>query len=140
MPIPRPRFTLAWLMLAVALLAIALAGLRSPFWPIVPPIEIILIGFAIDRSRGGSGIRGAMIGGIVGFAGVALGCVAIALLTATGPSSQPRSPLAVLVAVLASGLFGWGVGMAVGIGASRMAETLDELRSVVGRRRRSSPA
>ncbi len=70
----RFRFTLAQLIKLIAVSAVAFATLRTPIWPMVLAIGPIMPGFAIDRSRGGPGILGAMLAGLVTFVvfGVAL--------------------------------------------------------------------
>jgi hypothetical protein len=64
---PRLRFTIGQLVTLVAAVAVALAVLRTPVWPIVLAIGPILPGFTMDRARGGAGIVGAMLAGALTF-------------------------------------------------------------------------
>jgi hypothetical protein len=66
--LPRCRFTLGQLMKVISALAVVLAVIRTPFWPLLPVIGIILAGFAIDCAGGGTGIGGATIAGLASFA------------------------------------------------------------------------
>jgi hypothetical protein len=49
-------------------LAVVLAVIRTPFWPLLPAFAIALGGFAFNRAGGGNGIAGATVAGLVTFA------------------------------------------------------------------------
>jgi hypothetical protein len=76
--LPRCRFTLGQLIKAIAALAVVLAVIRTPFWPFLPAIGIVLAGFTIDRAGGGTGIGGATMAGFASF--VAFGLVILPLV------------------------------------------------------------
>jgi hypothetical protein len=57
---PKMQFTLGQLMGLIAVCALGLAALSTPFALFVVAIGIVVPGFTIDRFRGGAGILGAM--------------------------------------------------------------------------------
>jgi hypothetical protein len=63
----RFRFTIGQLIKLVAVSALAFATLRTPIWPIILAIGPIMPGFSIDRARGGPGILGSMLAGVITF-------------------------------------------------------------------------
>jgi hypothetical protein len=64
----RFRFTIGQLITLIAVSAVLSAVLRTPFWPLLPAIGIVLGGFTVDRATGGRGVEGATAAGLVGFA------------------------------------------------------------------------
>jgi hypothetical protein len=66
MKVHRLRFTIGQGITLIAVLAVFFASLRTPFWPLVLALGLILGGFEVDRSRGELGIDGAMIAGVIG--------------------------------------------------------------------------
>jgi hypothetical protein len=69
MRFPRIRFTIGQLIGLVAALAVLFAVLRTPFWPLIPTVAMVLFGFRRDRARGGDGLGGAIIAGIIALPG-----------------------------------------------------------------------
>jgi hypothetical protein len=65
---PRCRFTLGQLLKLIAASAVALAVIRTPFWPLLPAVGIALAAFSVDRASGGTGIEGATMAGLASFA------------------------------------------------------------------------
>lgn len=72
MRIPWFQFTLKQLCALIVALAIVFALLRAPFGPLLLAIGITLTGFAIDRTRGGSGFRGGILACVLVHLGVGL--------------------------------------------------------------------
>jgi hypothetical protein len=62
----RFRFTIGQVIALIIESAVLFAALRTPFWPAVLAIQVVLAGFAVDRAKGGNGIYGAMIAGAIG--------------------------------------------------------------------------
>jgi hypothetical protein len=56
----------------VAICAVFFALLRTPGAPLIVAIGFVLIGFAVDRAKGGMGIRGGTLGGCIGFFGIGI--------------------------------------------------------------------
>lgn len=111
MSLPRLRFTIGQLHKVVAVVAVFLAVLRAHGWPIMPGTGIILVGFAVDRARGGPGIYGAMIAGVIGVPTVIL-LVYVALLLPVGGRSIDLSNL--VLEMFVGGFVGGAVGTALG--------------------------
>jgi hypothetical protein len=70
MQLPRFRFTLVQLIQVVAVLAVCFTVIRTPFGPLALWVGIILVGFAIDRARGGAGFRGGILVGVLCYLGL----------------------------------------------------------------------
>ena len=66
MRLPRPRLTIRWMMGAVLILACHFALLRSPLGPSIALFTGTILGASIQRSTGGRGTLGGVIGGVVG--------------------------------------------------------------------------
>jgi hypothetical protein len=67
MRLHRFRFTIRQLIKLVAVSALTFATLRTPIWPVALAIGLIMPGFSIDRARGGLGIIGSMLAGVITF-------------------------------------------------------------------------
>jgi hypothetical protein len=72
MGLPNFQVSLRQSMKWVALCAGLFAMMRTPAWPMVLTTAPVVLGFAIDRARGGAGILGAVLAGIVEFVGIGL--------------------------------------------------------------------
>jgi hypothetical protein len=110
MPHPRFRFTLWQLIKVVACLAVFFAMLRTPAWPFFLAIAPIIPGFALDRARGGPGIFGSMLAGLIEFLGLGLAALIysrFSFVPGVGPIDSP-SLLVGAVFLIVLGL-AWGV-------------------------------
>jgi hypothetical protein len=108
---PRYRFTIGQLIKLIAALAVLFTVLRTPFWPLVVGIGMILAGFARDRAKGGAGFFGAMVAGTIGFP-----CVGVAFYVCLQLLDQSHSfdfPGLVVLGFY-GGVIGWAVGTVVG--------------------------
>lgn len=105
---PRFRFTIGQLIAAVAACAVLFWLLRTPAWPLVIAIVPVLPGFAVDRARGGSGILGAMLAGVIMTTGCGFAFLAYRH-RAYGPflAGDPPSILWVTLFLASMGLI-WG--------------------------------
>jgi hypothetical protein len=112
MRLPTFRFTLWQLTALIAVCAMSFALLRWYSWIMLIATAIVLRGFAYDRARGGSGILGAMLAGIVLF--VCFLSAFNAYLYFTGGSGvfEDASPGTVITFV---GLLGLSWGAFVGL-------------------------
>ena len=107
MRLPRFRFTLRQLIKLVAVSAVVFALIRTPAWPFILAFGLILPGFTIDRARGGRGILGATLAGMIGFVGT--GMVFYALdWWLSYPESNFNPPFAFFVFLALMGLI-WGL-------------------------------
>jgi hypothetical protein len=111
MKLPRLRFTLGQHIALVAVSAVLFSLLRTPVWPVIIAIVLVLPGFAIDRARGGPRILGAMLAGAIGFLayGVAL-CTYLCFFRGLSLFDSPWP----FVMILALGMAGLAWGSAVG--------------------------
>jgi hypothetical protein len=109
MRFPRFRFTLGQLIKVIACLAFFFALMRTPAGPLILAIVPVVPGFAIDRARGGLGIVGAMLAGLI--ESLAFGVVLLVyvyifehrrLIAFDSPT-----PIVILLAFGVAGL-GWG--------------------------------
>ncbi len=109
MRVPRFRFTIRHLISLIVLEAVVLALIRTPAWPFILAFGLILPGFTIDRARDGSGILGAMLAGMIGFAGT--GMVFYALdWWLSYPESNFNPPFAFFYFLALMGLI-WGLSV-----------------------------
>ncbi len=107
----RLRFTLGQHITLIAVLAVLFASLRTPFWPLILALGLILGGFAIDRSRGGLGIDGAMMAGVIGFPAIGVVIYIVFLIL----DRFPHFSLSEFVAfVLGLAFVGWSLGVVLG--------------------------
>jgi hypothetical protein len=66
----RYQFTLRQLIKLVALAAACFGLLRTPAWPFLLAVALVLPGFAIDRARGDAGVLGSILASMIGFVGI----------------------------------------------------------------------
>jgi len=112
MALLRYQFTLRQLIKLVALAAVCFAIFRTPAWPILVAVGLVLPGFAIDRARGGAGLLGAILAGMIGFVGIGITFFVYARLV----RHQPYDDLPLLFPVLVFfGLMGLIWGFFVGV-------------------------
>jgi hypothetical protein len=147
MRLPRFRFTIGQLVILVALSAVVFATLPMPLWPVIVAIGLVLAGFAIDRTRGGPGIYGAMIAGGMGFPLIALlAYVSLYVVFGGRPIALPE----LVVMICAAGIFGGAWGAILGYWTFMLARFFRSvarrnsladrpLRSLIGRAFRARP-
>jgi len=111
MPSRRFRFTIGQLIKLVAVSALAFATLRTPIWPIILAIGPIMPGFSLDRARGGLGILGSMLAGVITF--VVFGIAFLAYDYCSVRMIAYDSPAPFFI-VLAFGVGGLAYGAVVG--------------------------
>jgi hypothetical protein len=70
----RLQFTIAHILAVVAISALMCFLLSAGLWPVIVVIAIVAPGFFLDRAKGGAGILGAMLAGILGFVGYGIAC------------------------------------------------------------------
>jgi hypothetical protein len=104
----RYQFTLRQLIKLVALADILLALLRTPAWPFILASIVVIPGFAIDRNRGGKGILGAMLSGMMGFLGIGAVVFGYEWLFVDPSYNGIISPFALLLFLALMGLI-WGL-------------------------------
>jgi hypothetical protein len=107
----RFQFTLWHLIKLVAVSALAFAMLRTPFWPMILAIGPIMPGFTIDRARGGPGIVGSMLAGVITFVVFAGAVLAYDYYTVRTIAYNSPAPFFIL---LAFGIGGLAYGTVVG--------------------------
>lgn len=110
---PRFQFTIGRLVQLVALAAFGSYLLRMGSWPLVVAWLVTLSGFVLDRIRGGSGMLGSMVVGLLG--GGMLGFADRVYWDLThGPTGSGTSPGTVVMDCAIGGL---GLGTIFGVGA-----------------------
>jgi hypothetical protein len=111
MRLRRYRFAIGQLLKSIAILAVLFAVLRTPFWPLVLAIGLVLTGFTVDRTRGGHGINGGMIARGIGFPVIVFaGGISILLFARPKDLDLPGF----LVLIFGGAVVGWSVGAVVG--------------------------
>ena len=111
---PRFRLTLFQIMALVAICAVLLSTIPPAIWLLVPAILIVIPGFTIDRARGGPGIVGAMVAGVVGFLGFGIAILTYLCLFRGLKVFDSPAPF---VMTLALGIAGLAWGAVVGFWA-----------------------
>jgi hypothetical protein len=121
----RYQFTLRQLIKVVVLAALFFAMFRTPAWPFILAIGLVLPGFAIDRGRGGSGILGAILSGMLGFVGMGTAFYVTEWVLLHRQSNDLPAPFPFL-AVL--GLMGLAWGLLVGVWAGLVVSIVRRIR------------
>jgi hypothetical protein len=116
------RVTIAWLMAAVAVCAVALATLRDAVGIIIYAGP--LAGFLWDVKRGGRGFMGSLVGGVMTF-----WSTGIVLLARTYYEGDPGSSRSVLTAT--NFLILTGVGATFGIVVGAIVSLLTKVPKVI---------
>jgi hypothetical protein len=114
---PLFQFTIGQLLKQIAIWAVVFAAIRTHLWPLLLPIGFVLAGFAIDRSRGGPGIRGAIGAGVILIMGFGIITLAHDCYSRGMMADIPRRLFGILLILPIMGLaFGFLVGyLAVGV-------------------------
>jgi hypothetical protein len=111
MRLHRFRFTIRQLIKLVAVSALTFATLRTPIWPVALAIGLIMPGFSIDRARGGLGIIGSMLAGVITFVVFGIALLAYDYYSVRVVAYNSPAPYFIL---LAFGIGGLAYGSVVG--------------------------
>lgn len=132
----RYQFRLHQLIKLVALTAIAFAILRSSGWPLILGVVLVIPGFAIDRARGGVGIVGSIVAGMVGCFGVGMVVFVREWLVSRPSSDGPMLTFGLLILLTLTGLI-WGASF--GVWAWLIVNLAHSIRPDPGRDKSSGP-
>jgi hypothetical protein len=126
---PAWRFTIGQLVKLIAALAVIFALIRTPIWPLAPAIGIALGGFAVGRAGGGTGILGATVAGVVGFATFGL--------VVFRPEDQSIGIASedLIISLFGLALMGATFGFAVGCSAFWVCYVRDDIRRTAAQAR-----
>jgi hypothetical protein len=125
---PRVRFSVRWTMVLIAAISVYFALLRSPIGPLIVLLTGPMIGTAIQRSAGGRGILGGVIGGIAEVAALIVVAIIQAMLFTVPNQLSPDLDL--LMWIFALGGIGVGVEAVIGLITGLVIWGLMELKSL----------
>jgi hypothetical protein len=103
----RCQFTIGQLLALVGVSALFCYLLSAGLWPVIVAIAVVAPGFFLDRAKGGAGVLGAMIAGILGFVGFGIAASII-----EGSSPRPEIGFGTVLTFL--GLIGLAFGATFG--------------------------